>query len=142
MRDKGRYSAAFAVHRNATGSRWHYVSLPVSIGLERAAELRAVRFTDAEPAWDQPWLEVPLFYPGQVSWPMLVNSNRHPGAALIAEGVPVKARHSERQLALYGIEMEFAGEIKRQWLYTLAAGLILIIAFGTAILLLSGRKEA
>lgn len=142
LKDGGRYTVAFAVHRNATGSRWHYVSLPVALGLGRAAELRAVRFEGAEPAWDQAWLDVALFYPGQVSWPLLVNRERHPGAENIAEGVPVKARHGERQLALYGVEMEFSTEIRRQWLLTLAAGLALIAAFGAALVLLTTRKEA
>ena len=141
MVDKGRYTAAFAVHRNATGSRWHYVSLPVSVGLGRDAELKAVRFEGDAPAWDQPWRDVTLFYPGQVSWPMLVNRDRHPGADRIAQGSPVKVHHSEKQLTYYGVEMEFADEIKRQWLYTLAAGLLLIIAMGVAINLLADRKE-
>ncbi len=142
MLDKARYSAAFAVHRNATGSRWHYVSLPVSVGLERDAELRAVRFAGATPSWDQPWLDVPLFYPGQVSWPMLVDKARHQGAESIDDGVPVKVRHNERQLALYGVEMEFKDEIGRQWLLTMLAGLLLIAAFGVATNLLMTRKEA
>ncbi len=38
--------------------------------------------------------------------------------------------------------MEFDDEIKRQWLYTLAAGVVLIIAFGAALNLLGNRKEA
>lgn len=142
MVDKGRYTVAFAVHRNATGSRWHYVSLPVSLGLGRKAELKAVRFEGDQPPWDQPWLDVSLFYPGQVSWPMLVNRENHPGADRIAQGLPVKPHHSEKQLASYGVEMEFNDEIRRQWLYTLAAGFILIIAFGVAINLLADRKEA
>jgi len=141
MLDKARYSAAFAVHRNATGSRWHYVSLPISVGLEREADLRAVRFNGDTPAWDQPWLDVPLFYPGQVSWPMLVNEDRHQGAESIAEDIPVKARHSEKQLALYGVEMEFKDEIGRQWLLTMLAGLLLIAAFGVALYLPMTRKE-
>jgi hypothetical protein len=141
MIDKGTYTVAFAVHRNATGSRWHYVSLPVSLGLERQAELKAVRFAGNEPGWDQPWLDVKLFYPGQVSWPLVVNRDRHPGADRIAKGSPVKIHHSEKQLANYGVEMEFNDEIQRQWLYTLAAGLLLIAAFGLAINLLTDRKE-
>lgn len=142
MKDKGRYSAALAVHRNATGSRWHYVSLPVSLGLGRKAELEATRFEGDQPAWGQPWLDVVLFYPGQVSWPMLVDKQRHQGAESIAKSVPVKARHSERQLAIYGVEMEFEDEIQRQWLLTLLAGLILITAFGFTINVLTSRKEA
>ncbi len=141
MVDRGTYSVAFAVHRNATGSRWHYVSLPFSLGLERDAELRAVRFDGVEPQWDQPWLDVTLFYPGQVSWPMLVDPKRHEGAEHIEEGVPVKVRHSEKQLALYGVEMEFNDEIQQQWLLTLLVGLGLIAAFGVVINLLITRKE-
>ena len=141
LADKGTYTVAFAVHRNATGSRWHNVSLPVSLGLDRAAELTAVRFDGETPAWDQAWTEVTLFYPGQVSWPML-NSARHAGAESIAKGVPVKFRHSPEQLAHYGVEVEFAEEIRRQWLYTLVAGVLLIFAFGVAINGLIGRKGA
>ena len=64
---------AFAVHRNASGSRWHNISLPI------------------------------------------------------------KARHSKSQLVYYGVEGEFADEIRRQWLLTLFAGMFLIAAFGIAL---------
>lgn len=139
--DKGRYNVAFAVHRDATGSRWHYVSLPVALGLDRQAELRAVRFDGDRPDWRQPWLDVTLFYPGQVSWPLLVNRDTHAGAEKITQGVPVKQRHSPRQLAVYGVEMEFASEIRSQWLWTLAAGVLLIATFGVALSGLTARKE-
>ena len=139
--DKGTYTVAFAVHRDASGSRWHNVSLPVSLGLDRDAELTAMRFSGAAPAWDQEWTEVTLFYPGQVSWPML-NSARHAGAESIAKGVPVKFRHSPEQLAHYGVEVEFADEIRSQWFLTLAGGVLLILAFGVALNGLIGRKGA
>lgn len=142
LRDMGRYTVAFAVHKNATGSRWHYVSLPVTLGLERDARLRAVRFAGLAPTWDQPWLDVALFYPGQVSWPQLVDGNRHPGAENIAAGVPVTARHNEKQLANYGVEMEFLDEIWNQWLLTLLAGLVLIAGFGVAIVLPYTRQPS
>ena len=141
MVDKSTYTVAFAVHRNATGSRWHYVSLPVTLGLERESELVATRFEGDEPDWKQPWYDLTLFYPGQVSWPRLVNRERHPGASSIAKGVPVKFRHSEKQLSLYGVEMEFEDEIRSQWLLTLVAGLVLIAAFGAALMLATNRKE-
>jgi len=32
------YTVAFAVHRDSLGSRWHYVSLPVRLGLNRQAD--------------------------------------------------------------------------------------------------------
>lgn len=129
--DKGVYQAAFAVHRNATGGRWHFVSLPYTVGLGRQADITAVRFEGETPNWQQPATEISLFYPGQVNWAML-NSRRHAGAEQVKAGVPVKYRHSEAQLAHYGVEVEFANEIRRQWLLTLFAGLLLIAGFGVA----------
>lgn len=130
--DKRVYNLAFAVHRYAVGSRWHNISLPITLGLGREADLLASRFDGDVPSWDQPWHAVTLFYPGQVSWPML-NSARHAGAESIKKGVPVKARHSESQLAHYGVEAEFVDEIRRQWLFTLVAGVMLIAGFGFAL---------
>jgi hypothetical protein len=140
FRDKGSYVLGFAVHRDASAGRWHYVSLPLQLGLDRDAELQARRFAGEAPTWEQDWHEVTLFYPGQVSWPML-NGARHAGAHSIREGVPVRTRHSEAQLARYGVEIEFRDAIYRQWLYTMFAGLLLIAAFGVAVNLLLKRKE-
>ena len=84
--------------------------------------------------------KVTLFYPGQVSWPML-NSAKHAGAEGIKQGVPVKVRHSESQLARYGVEAEFADEIRRQWLFTLFAGVMLIAGFGFTLNQLLKRSQ-
>ncbi|MFH1793631.1 MAG: ethylbenzene dehydrogenase-related protein [Pseudomonadota bacterium] len=132
LHDHGTYDVAFAIHRDATGGRWHYVSLPQSLGLAHQADIMATRITGAQPEWSDTWSDVTLFYPGQVTWPML-NSAAHAGAASIAKGVPVKFRHSPEQLTHYGIEREFKDEIRRQWLLTLLAGVALIIAFGVAL---------
>lgn len=137
---KGMYHVAFAIHRNATGGRWHYVSLPMTLGLDRVAEITSPHFQGLTPDWSQPWQEVTLFYPGQVTWPHL-NSSRHAGAESIGQGVPVKSRHSEGQLAQYGIEAEFADAIRRQWLLTLFAGVLLIAGFGVALNLLLNRRQ-
>jgi hypothetical protein len=141
MQDKGAYTVAFAVHRDATGGRWHYVSLPFSLALGRSAEIVAEKFEGDTPGWKQDWSNVTLFYPGQVSWPHL-NSAQHAGAKNIKLGVPVKFRHSEAQLAHYGVEREFANEIRRQWLYTLFAGVLLIVGFGIALNGLLARRRA
>lgn len=141
MIDKHVYDLAFAVHRDSLGSRWHYISLPITLGLGRDANLAAVRFDGTEPNWNQPWTNVTLFYPGQVGWAML-NSRKHAGADQIKAGVPVKFRHSEVQLANYGVEVEFAEEIRRQWLYTLLAGVLLILGFGIALSGLLSRRGA
>jgi len=142
FREGGSYDLAFAVFRNASTMRWHYVSLPTSLGLGQPAELQAVKFAGDEPAWDQPWYETTVFYPGQVSWPLLTNPEKHPGADKIAERVPVKFRHNPEQLAAYGVEIEFADQIKRQWFLTLLASLGLIAALGFNINLLMTRKES
>ena len=133
LRDGGVYQAAFAIHRQATGGRWHYVSLPISIGFGRPADVVATLFSGDAPDWKQATKPVTLFYPGQVSWPHLT-SVKHGGAESIGKGVPVTSRHSEEQLAHYGIEAEFAEPIRQQWLMTLFAGLVLIGAFGVALL--------
>lgn len=56
--------------------------------------------------------------------------------------MPVRYRHSEDQLAHYGVEMEFNGPIQRQWALTLLAGVLLIAGFGFALNTLLSRKGA
>lgn len=142
LHDQGIYQVAFAIHRNATGGRWHYVSLPEKVGLGRPGGITAARFDGASPDWGDDWTDVTLFYPGQVTWPML-NSKAHAGAEYIEQGVPVAYRHSPEQLTNYGIEQEFKSEIRQQWLLTLLAGVVLIGAFGFALdTTLSNRKGA
>lgn len=142
LKDHGSYDVAFAIHRNATGGRWHYVSLPRTLGLAHEADIDAVLFSGDTPVWGDKWTNVTLFYPGQVTWAML-NSAHHAGASSIARGIPVEARHSPEQLAVYGIEVEFREPIRRQWLLTLVAGVALIFAFGVALnAAIASRKGA
>lgn len=140
LKDQGAYAVAFAIHRNGTGGRWHYVSLPASLGLGRAGDIVATRFAGDAPQWDDKWSSVELFYPGQVSWPHL-NSTKHAGAEFIKKGQPVTTHHSVNQLKHYGIEAEFADEISRQWLWTLLAGVGMIAAFGIALNQLLKSKQ-
>lgn len=133
LRDQGVYSIALSVHRDARASRWHYVSLPVQVGLGRKADLVATRFAGEVPDWDRvETSELTLFYPGQVSWQHLP-SGLHAGSKYIAKGVPVKFRHKELQLARYGIELEFQRDIRRQWWLTLLTGVLLIVSFGFSV---------
>jgi hypothetical protein len=131
MLDKGVYTLAFGIHHSSEGgSRFHYVSLPVSLGLDRDAQVNAVQVAEGKaPTWDQEWTSVTLFYPGRVAWSTLA-SKRHAGSKFIERGVPVKFRHSEKQLAHYGLEAMFADEVWRQWMKTMFAGIALIAAFG------------
>jgi len=142
FRDGGNYDLAFAVFRNSSTMRWHYVTLPVSLGLEQSAQLVAERVEPGtEPDWTQPWTEITTFYPGQVTWGRLTDAQQHPGADRIAARVPVSVRHSEEQLALYGVQMEFAEEIRAQWIWTLIVSLGLIVGLGININLLMRRRE-
>jgi hypothetical protein len=140
IREGGVYQVAFAIHRQATGGRWHFVSLPHTVGFGREAEIQAVRFDGEAPEWKQPAFPITLFYPGQVNWAHL-NSAQHGGAEYIKKGVPVRYRHSESQLVHYAIEKEFAAEIRRQWLWTILAGVILIAGFGISLNLLLKRRH-
>ncbi|GHE05986.1 hypothetical protein GCM10008024_38770 [Allgaiera indica] len=141
FRDGGSYDVAFAVFRNASTMRWHYISLPASLGLGEPAQINAKFSEPGKPDWTGPWTDVEVFYPGQVSWPRLTDPKQHPGADRIAQRVPVAYRHTERQLALYGVEVEFSKEIKRQWLWTLGMSVGLIVAFGFSMMMLFRRRE-
>ncbi|MCF6320784.1 MAG: ethylbenzene dehydrogenase-related protein [Rhizobiaceae bacterium] len=141
FKDKGSYDLAFAVFKNASSMRWHYVSLPISLGLETDAQLVAKRFSDPKPNWNQDWTEIKMFYPGQVNWGRLTDPKSHAGADKIAQRVPVAYRHSEEQLAIYSVEVEFADQIYKNWLLTLLASLGLIVALGINSNLLMTRKE-
>ena len=142
FRDGGNYDLAFAVFRNSSTMRWHYVTLPISLGLEQSAQLVAERIEPgSEPDWTQPWTELTTFYPGQVTWGRLTDPRLHPGAEGIEARIPAAVRHSEEQLALYGVQMEFAEEIRTQWIWTLIVSLGLIVGLGLNINLLMRRRE-
>ena len=53
----------------------------------------------------------------------------------------MKYRHKESQLAQYGVEMEFDGDIRRQWWLTLVAGVLLIVSFTYSVGRLFRRGE-
>ena len=98
------YNAAFAVHINATGARWHYISQTQRVGIGTPADISAVSFTGDAPNWQTiPTVLVPLFYPGQVTWDWLV-SDAHPGAAEIrADSRSCASCHGDSQDAVLKI---------------------------------------
>jgi hypothetical protein len=124
LRDRRRYSIAFAVHKDYTGSRWHYVSLPMTLGMGVEAELVARPFRGSEPPWEEiPWTTITLFYPGQVTWNWLV-SRAHAGGAGVLEGQACGACHTPQLLGLYAAEHELRDGTRQNWYLTLAAGVI------------------
>ncbi len=82
LRPGERYSVAFAVHTRGAGNRFHHVSIPHSLGLGVGADITAQyvesgSLDDAEAEW----IELTLFYPGQVTWNWLLSD--HPGSYLV-----------------------------------------------------------
>lgn len=135
LKDRGIYQIAFAAHIRATGSRWHYVSFPMTLGLERKSDILAHRFHGSAPPWQEiPWKPIKLFYPGQIEWSHLMSS-AHAGAPHIKKGVPIRMGHDEETLAQYAVESEFQSEIQRQWFHTLIAlmGMIFLMSLGVFI---------
>jgi hypothetical protein len=138
----GQYDVAFAVHRNATGSRWHYVSYPFSVGLGRGADIEAPRFSGAQPPWDEiEWLEIKLFYPGQISWDH-VFSRAHAGFEGVKDKESLRSAHSEEDLSRYAVESEFRPEIRKQWLWTTGAWGFFFLAASWAVIRAGGVIRA
>ena len=79
------YDAAVAVHRLSTGSRWHFVTLPFTIGMDMPADVTAQRFAGDRPDWDAiEATTLTAIYPGQTNWQWLT-SDEHPGAAEVRD---------------------------------------------------------
>ena len=141
LSDLGLYDVAFAVHRMATGGRWHYVSFPFSLGLGRDAQIEAVRFS-GDPDWDaiEP-MTVTLFFPGLTGWDHAQDRQRHAGAEAVEERVGIRAGHTEEDLALYGVEAEFTEQIRSQWYFTAAAWIFFVIATTAAVAMLTRSRR-
>jgi hypothetical protein len=142
LHHKGLYQIAFSAHIRATGSRWHYISFPLTLGLERQADLQAVRFDGTTPPWDRiSWKQLTLLYPGQIDWSHLI-SDAHAGAEYIARGEPIRIGHDEEVIAQYAVQSQFKPQIRAQWLQTLIAILVLLIGCIAAVLITSPRPPS
>ncbi len=104
----GRYTAAFAVHSGAVGARWHRVSLPqiLSLGDDGGADIVATRVEGELDEAEATWTEIPLVYPGQITWQWL-HGDDHPGSPLVRQGtLGVRDMHDVRQLSDFIAEHE------------------------------------
>ncbi len=85
IEDGGVYHAAFAVHADGSGARWHYASVPYSVGFGVEADIEAVFVDGPLESADVRWHEIPVFYPGQVDLSWLL-SPEHPGHQFVQDG--------------------------------------------------------
>jgi len=85
LEDGGLYHAAFAVHADGSGARWHYTSVPYSVGFGVDADIEAVFVDGPLGNAEVRWHEIPVFYPGQVDLSWLLSPD-HPGHHFVREG--------------------------------------------------------
>ncbi|WP_018994836.1 ethylbenzene dehydrogenase-related protein [Thioalkalivibrio sp. ALJ2] len=101
------YNVAFAVH-NGTGARWHLVSLPLTLGLDNGEADIEAQYTDGHlDDADLEWTEVPVFYPGQMTYQKLHSDAHGAGGPLVRDGdLGVLDAHDPEGLADLIIEHE------------------------------------
>jgi hypothetical protein len=135
------YNLGFAIHKNATGSRWHYISHTYKVGIGTPAAITAKRFDGSKPDWNSiPWTTIPMFYPGQITWEWLT-SDIHPGALEVREDSR-SCRDCHGETAPSVLKMAQAakfhelrdGRLSFNWWLTLLGGFI-FLAGGTVIAL-------
>lgn len=141
LREFGKYHLAPAVHTGGTAGRWHYIGMPVSLGLGRPADIEAVRFTGRAPDWNTiAPTTVTLFYPGVIGWDHISDSRTHSGADAIAENRSFSDAHSPEKMAFYALESEFRSEIITQWQWTTVIWLLFVLATAVAFVPLARRN--
>ncbi|MFQ5902122.1 MAG: ethylbenzene dehydrogenase-related protein [Candidatus Binatia bacterium] len=141
LRAQRRYPIAFAVHKNYTGGRWHYISLPLGLGMGVETDIVARKFSGAEPPWEEiPWTTIPLFYPGQVTWEWLV-SPAHAGAAELLKGQSCATCHTPELLGRYAVEHELRDDLRRSWYLTLGSGVIFVAGLALASVIAVRRRR-
>jgi len=140
LEEFGRYDLAPAVHAGATAGRWHYVGMPVTLGLGRSADVEAARFTGDGPDWStiDP-TTVTLFYPGVIGWDYITDRQSHSGADAVNANRSFYEAHTEDKMAFYGLESEFRDEIISQWFLTTIVWALFIVAVSVAFVPLALR---
>ncbi len=132
LRPKRIYHIAFGVHKDYTGSRWHYISFPYTLGLDTEADIVARRFDGKTPRWEEiPWKTITLFYPGQTTWTFLTG-DAHPGKLGIEQGQACASCHRVSEMGKYAIEHEIKDQIVPRWYLTVAGGMIFVLGIAVA----------
>ncbi len=141
LHDQRRYTIAFAIHKNYTGSRWHHVSFPMSLGMGVDADIVARKFPGEPPPWDKiPWTRLTLFYPGQVTWEWLIGSE-HAGAAEVVNGHACAGCHTAELMGKYSVEHETRDNLLGRWKMTAISGFIFVIGLAVAGVIAARRSN-
>lgn len=135
------YNVGFAIHKNATGSRWHYISHPQKVGIGVPAAITAARFNGPTPDWNAiPWTTLAMFYPGQITWEWLT-SEAHPGAPeMRADSRSCRDCHGENSSAVLKMAQAAQfhelrdGRLSLNWWLTLLGGFVFLFG-GTLVAL-------
>ncbi|MBE2199486.1 MAG: hypothetical protein IAE79_12805 [Anaerolinea sp.] len=142
------YNVGFAIHKNATGSRWHYISHLQKVGIGTPAAISAVRFNGSTPDWNSiPWTTLPMYYPGQITWEWLT-SDAHPGAPeMRADSRSCRDCHGEDSAAVFKMAQAAQyhelreGRLSLNWWLTLIGGFVFLFGGTIVALNLSKYKE-
>ena len=140
------YNIGFAIHANATGSRWHYISYPVRVGIGTPGKITAVRFSGDRPDWAAiPTVTLPMWYPAQITWEWLTG-DVHPGAAEIkADSRQCISCHGGEakdvlQLSLASVHHETPGVPTRpNWWLTLVTVVVVLVGATVGVMKISRR---
>jgi hypothetical protein len=135
------------VHKDATGSRWHYISYPQTVGIGTPADIMAVRFEGDQPDWSAiPWTTLPMWYPGQTTWQWLTSAG-HPGAPEVradtrsCQDCHGAGANDVLKLAQATVHNErFHGGVSINWWFTLFAGMAVLIG-GTSFVLTQSKRR-
>lgn len=141
LKDQGKYTVAFAYHRN-TSSRYHLTSFPYSIGFDREADIEATKFTGETPPWDEIEAKtVQLFFPGQITWDHAIDEDSHAGAESVKGKIPLKEFHTEEEFSYYGIESEFRSDILSQWMKTMGGVSLFVVLFSFGVIKSAANRK-
>ncbi|MCK8816152.1 ethylbenzene dehydrogenase-related protein [Natroniella sulfidigena] len=133
------YTIALGLFKNSSGSRWHYISYPYELRLGADADIEATYIEGDQPDWNQiEEYEIPVIYPGQVTWSWLTSED-HAGYEEVRNNeVSIWDIHENpKDMAKAAVMLEEPARLFRQPFVILA----MIIIVGSIILIIAAIRE-
>jgi len=140
------YNMGFAVHKNATTGRYHYVTHTKTVGIGVPADIVVHEFEGSTPDWDSiENSELYMFYPGQVTWEWLA-SEEHPGfTAVRKDNRSCSSCHGDSKEAAEKLTQASmaheVGAFGRKTSSVMVIMLILAIVFGGTVFVVKQSKR-